>query len=756
VGKIILKNSLSLFNVINLALAAALLAVGSSRNTLFLFIVLANTAMGIFQEIRSKKTLDKLSILNRSPAKVLRGGEEVLLPQSEVVRGDTLLLEQGMQVCADGVLQSGYIEADESLLTGESDRIAKRPGSKVMSGSFVTGGRAEVSVEAVGEECYAVRLTRSARRAKKTKSRLLDAIRLIIRTITVLVVPLGLWLFYTTYGQDGYPLREAVEGAATSMQNTIPEGLVLLTGVTLTVGAMALARRRALVQSLPCIETLARADVLCLDKTGTITDGTMTLTDTEPLSGSHTRPELMLILSELMSATRDNNATASAIRSRAGSSSKWRPLEVVPFSSERKWSGASFRDKGTFVLGAPEYVLASLPPQLAAAARERAETGLRVLLLAHSPHALADFRLPPALTPAAFVLLSDTIRHDAAATFAFFVTEGVTLKVISGDHPATVSAVALRAGIPSAEKYVDMSAAPERIFYEALSEEYTVFGRVSPDQKKALVAAMQRRGHTVCMTGDGVNDIPAMRQSDCSVSMVTGSDAARSACDFVLMASNFSAMKDVLREGRRVINNIEKVASLYLVKVIYSLLLALIYIPLPFRYPFTIAQLQPANLFAVGIPTFFLALEPNFRKPAGLFFRNVLLHAAPAAFTVVCSILYVQAASFFFELPHEESSSMCVFLIAVVCFGLLVRVTKPLRLWHILMFSALALAYLLTITLVGDFFMLESLLTPHVFFYLPPALASYKFMALTARLFAKIADMLASLFEGLRSKSGDL
>jgi cation-transporting ATPase E len=275
------------------------------------------------------------------------------------------------------------------------------------------------------------------------------------------------------------------------------------------------------------------------------------------------------------------------------------------------------------------------------------------------------------------------------------------------------------------------------VFYEALAEEYTVFGRVSPDQKKALVAAMQRRGHTVCMTGDGVNDIPAMRQSDCSVGMVTGSDAARSACDFVLMTSNFAAMTDVLREGRRVINNIEKVASLYLVKVIYSLLLALIYIPLPFRYPFTIAQLQPSNLFAVGIPTFFLALEPNYRRPEGVFFRNVLLHAAPAALTVVLGILYIQTASYFFELPHEMSSTMCVFIIAVVGFGLLLRVTKPLRLWHIIMFALLFIAYALTLLYAGWFFMLESLLTPNAFFYLPPALASYKLMDVFARLFTR-------------------
>ncbi|MFV0352579.1 MAG: HAD-IC family P-type ATPase [Oscillospiraceae bacterium] len=720
VWTIIRKNTFTLFNLINLLLAIALLFVGPIKNILFLGVALCNTAMGIIQELRARRTLNKLSVLAQGKAEVLRDGQPITMEQAGVVVDDVLLLRTGAQICAGGiVLEAQGVEIDESLLTGETDKIQKQPGDKVLSGSFVVSGTARVHVTSVGQGSYANAITLTAKKEKKAKTPLMRTLNNIIRVLTVAILPIGALLFYQQYTGTG-SFASAVLGTSTAVLGIIPEGLILLTGVTLTVGALKLAGKKALVQTLPSIETLARVDVNCLDKTGTITDGTLSFEKLVP----QTTPEGFAIedaLREMMAALDDTNATAVTLRKAFVGKPQWHSTSQVPFASDRKWSSASFEDRGTFVLGAPGFVFENLKElPFYSTVTQYATDGYRVLCLAHSGDAaLQDKNLPQNLTCLGLIVLSDTIRPEAPDTFRFFENEGVTLKVISGDDPVAVSTIAQRAGISNAQKYIDVSQFAEDHNFATLAEEYAVFGRVSPVQKKGLIGALKQNGHTACMTGDGVNDVLAMKEADCSVAMINGSDAARGTCDFVLMTSDFSAMVDVLREGRRVINNIERVACLYLVKTIYSMLLAFLWMFMPGAYPFAPLQMTPINTFTVGIPSFFLALRNNYQKPAGQFAANILRHSLPSALTVVFNILVIYLASVLFGLSQAETSTMNVLLTGTVGFLTLWAASKPLEKPEYFLLGGLSVAFLLAFFVFGEFFNLESLLTRNAFFYLP-------------------------------------
>lgn len=719
VGQIIRHNVFTLFNLINLLLAAAIIAVGHWENAFFLGVAICNTLMGIFQEVRAKRTLDKLSILAQTTTTVIRNGQKVELGQEEVVLDDILFLASGKQICADSVVvEAEGLEVDESLLTGEGNNIPKQPGSKVLSGSFVTAGTAYVRVNAVGAGNFATALTIEAKKTKAPKSQLMATLNHIIRALTITIVPVGALLFSRLFITSGN-IRSSVLGATAAMLGMIPEGLILLTGVTLTVGALALARHKALVQSLSSIETLARVDVLCLDKTGTITDGTLSFEQFIPQKG-YTEDDAKKATGMLMAALEDTNATATALRAIFSAPASLPAVNAhIPFSSARKWSGASFAEEGSYILGAPSFVFTGQPPAFMAEATKFAAEGYRVLCLAHSKNILTGEQLPDDLRCVALVLLSDTIRKEAPDTFRFFEKEGVLLKVISGDDPATVSTIAAKAGLDGAEKWVDMSQFGEEDDFTKIVEEYVVFGRVSPRQKKELIAALKKNGHTTCMTGDGVNDVLAMKESDCSVAMINGSDAARSACDFVLMTSDFSSMVHVLQEGRRVINNIEAVASMYLVKTIYSTLLAVIYIFLPFPYPFAPLQMMPINSFTVAIPSFFLSLRRNFRRPSGRFIINVLENALPAALTVVFNILFIQLAGVWFGLSHQETSTINVLLTGMVGFILLVRISRPHTFKIKLLVAGCVVVFLAIMLFLAPYIMLGSLFTRNVLFYAP-------------------------------------
>ena len=735
VGRIYRKNILTLFNMINLTLALLLMIAGQPKNTLFLGIAVVNTTLGIIQELRSKRTLDKLSILNQSAVTALRAGKAVSLTPGEIVQDDILLIGAGGQIAADAViLESEGLEVNESLLTGESDNIPKRRGDTVLSGSFSVAGSATARVTAVGASSFATALTVEAKKVKDQTSRLMRLLRGIIRVLTMIIVPVGALLFYTQY-RSGGDITEALLGAAAAMTGMIPQGLVMLTGVTLTASAMSLAKRKALAQSLPGIETLARVDVLCLDKTGTITDGSLAFEQTVLMEG-YGEDEVRAAVAGLMGALRDDNLTAVALREAFGVSRNHSVLYTVPFSSARKWSGATVSSPSgreglvSYILGAPAFVFPSAEPL--PGAKALSERGYRVLCVARSSVPLRDGALPGDLSCMALLALSDTVRYNAPETFRFFAEQGVTLKVISGDDPLTVSHIAGKAGIAGAERAVDMSKASGDLTF--LVEENTVFGRVSPGQKRELIRALKSNGHITCMTGDGVNDVIAMKEADCGVAMLNGSAAARSASDFVLMSSDFSSMVNILNEGRRVINNIESVAALYLLQTIFVTLLSLFYIFLPYPFPYVPLQMTPVSFLTVGLPSFFLALRRRCSKPQDRFVAGILEHSLPAALTVLVSILVIQTAGVLFALEQGEISTMNVFCIGIVSFTLLARISRPLNRSMAALLSVLGAAYIGLFLLGGDLFALDSLFSRNAFFYLPLAVMAPRISGLAGGL----------------------
>ncbi|MDR0670831.1 MAG: HAD-IC family P-type ATPase [Oscillospiraceae bacterium] len=709
-GQIVRENLCTLFNLINLALAALILLVGDLRNVLFLGVALSNTAIGIFQELRAKRNIDRLSILTASKVAVVRAGDTRQIPQEELVLDDIMLLTTGNQICADGVVV--YAEAsemDESQLTGEARPVAKDVGDTVLSGSFVVAGRAFARVTAVSAASFAGRLTTEAHRGRRARSELMRSLRRMVRVLTVVILPMGALLFASDHLWGGAPFANAVLSTASAMIGMIPEGLILLTGIAFAMGALRLARRRTLVQSMPCMETLARVDVLCLDKTGTITDGTLTLADVRPLGGA-ARADAETALAALAWTLRDEGPTGRALRTRLTRDPGWRAEQRVAFSSARKWSGCFFAGHGAYVLGAPTFVLPDLGEALNRAVEALAADALRVLLLAHTDAPLAGDRPPAGLRPVALVTMADTVRPEAPATLSFFAKQGVAVKVISGDHPVTVSQVARRAGVAGAERCVDMSAQPEGAALAALSQEFVVFGRVSPHQKKALVEALQQSGRVVAMTGDGVNDVPALTQADCGVAMATGSDAARHAADIVLLDANFEAMIHVVREGRRVVGNTQRVASLYLVKTIYSTLLSLLFILLPIPYPFQPIQLSPISALTVGIPSFFLALRPTYRRIQGRFMGAVLRLSAPTALCIVASILLTHAAGQWLRLTFAQTSTVSALMTGLFGFLALRQAARPLDAGKRTMLLLLFAAFVAGFAWLGFFFSYAPLL----------------------------------------------
>lgn len=700
---IIWSNILTLFNFINVVLAVLVILAGKPLNALFLSVAIFNTCIGIYQELRAKKAVDQLSIVATAPIAVVRNGQEVEIPPDEIVLDDVIHLKSGDQVSSDGTLiHTEGMELDESLLTGESDTIRKKVGDKVLSGSLVTAGMGYIEVTAVGNSGYAAKLSLEAKKEKRPTSELMRILNKLIGVLTIVIIPIGVMYFYFKSNQlmekltisQGYAAtlgqvwRSSIVDTATIMIGMIPEGLMLLTSVAFAVGAINLARKKTLVQSMTSIETLARVDTLCLDKTGTITDGTMNVEEVQLLVPEEETKPVEEIMAALLSTLKDTNPTAVALRKKYNKNIPWKEEKIVPFSSKRKWSGATFEEEGTYIMGAPEFILKdNIPEELAGQIQGGAENGFRTLLLAHSSNPFGEEdELPADITPIALFLISDTIRKEAPATFKYFEDQGVTLKVISGDNPLTVSRIAMRAGITGTENYVDMSTIAPGTDMKKLVEENGVFGRVSPYQKRELILALKANGHITCMTGDGVNDVLALKEADCSVAMVDGSSAARSIADFVLLSSDFSNMIEVLKEGRRVINNIEEVASLYLVKTMYSALFAIIYMTIPYSMPYDSRQIGPVNMFTVGIPSFLLALFPNYARPKGRFLSNVMENALPAALTIVVDVLITQAFGIAFGLTDKEIATMCVFFIGMVGFILLFKICKAKN-WSAIMES---------------------------------------------------------------------
>ena len=706
--QIIMENTLTFFNFLNLVLLVLVLLVGSYKNSMFVGIIFINTVIGIIQEVRAKKTIDKLAILTESKTVVLREGKKWKISTEKLVVDDLIFLKAGEQVPADAKILEGNLEVNESLLTGEADNLPKNPGDELFSGSFVTAGQACCHIIHVGSDNYASRITSEAKEFKRHNSELRNSLNAILKVISIIIVPLGAMLFYKQYYFVGDNIRDSVVNMVAAVLGMIPEGLVLLTSVALTLGALKLAQKKTLVQELYCIETLARVDTLCLDKTGTITEGTMCVeavesypsvdeeisgvtTENAPESGeskndgtessdmtaisaasaaeaiakedgssilspqeefeagSETRSqedpekirEIEHIMGNLLSVLKDQNATADALRARFKVSQDMELDHVIPFSSDRKYSGAAFKDTGTYLMGAVQFLFPEGNPQLAEYCSGFAKEGLRVLVVAHSENVNEGTEIPAGLEPIGLLLLTDVIRAEAPDTLAYFESQGVDLKVISGDDPVTVSAIARRAGLKNAEQYVDATTITTQEQMDEAVATYSVFGRVTPQQKQAMVKSLQAQKHTVAMTGDGVNDVLALKEADCSIAMAEGSDAAKNIANVVLLDSNFAAMPEIVNQGRRVVNNIRTAASMFLIKTIFSVLLSLITIFFGDSYPFEPIQMSLISACAVGIPTFLLAQENNYEKIDHTFLRHVFMNAFPAAVTITGCVFSV-------------------------------------------------------------------------------------------------------------------
>ena len=695
--QIVRENTLTFFNFLNLVLLVLVLLVGSYKNAFFVCIIIINTLIGIAQEIRAKKTIDKLAILTAKKSIVIREGKKWTVPTEELVLDDLVCLKTGDQVPADAKVLEGSVEVNESLLTGESDNLPKNVGDELFSGSFVTAGEACCQIIHVGKDNYAAQITSEAKEFKRHNSELKNSLNAILKVISIIIVPLGALLFYKQYYIVGNTFKASVVSMVAGVLGMIPEGLVLLTSVALTLGALVLANKKTLVQELYCIETLARVDTLCLDKTGTITEGTMCVERVEswcesllrnltedkeepdegrmlqdqeiqpenaetqnPDTGSQTEAdqaetidetaalqdihEIEDMMGNLMYVLKDQNATIDALRKRFPTKTSMTPEHIIPFSSDRKYSGAVFEDRGTYLMGAAQFLFPEGREEILDVCQKYAQEGLRVLTLAHSSQMAEGTELPADLEPVALLLLTDVIREEAPDTLKFFDSQEVDLKVISGDDPVTVSAIAKRAGLKNAESYVDATTLETEEDLEAVSK-YSVFGRVTPQQKKEMVQALQKQGHTVAMTGDGVNDVLALKEADCSIAMAQGSDAAKNIANVVLLDSNFASMPHIVNQGRRVVNNIRTAASMFLIKTMFSVMLSLLTIFFGNTYPFEPIQMSLISACAVGIPTFLLAQENNYDKIDHTFLRHVFLNAFPAAITI----------------------SSCVFAIMLVC-----------------------------------------------------------------------------------------
>ena len=673
VWQIWLSNLFTFYNMLNIVLAVLVATTGSYRNMLFLGIVICNFFIGTIQELRAKRTLDKLSVLTAPTARVIRDGAETVLPCRELVLGDVIILGAGDQVTADGTVLGGEASVNESLLTGESDPMPKSAGSRLFSGSFIVSGECAAVLTAVGADSYAEKLTEQARRRPTEKSVLKNTMIKIIKGVSAFIVPMGIITFVNHYFVHHVGYTDSMISTVASMVGMIPDGLYLLTSMSFAVGAVRLAQRRTLTQQLYSLESLARADVLCLDKTGTITTGRMRVKSAVSLSGDN----IGAIAAEIYAHVPADNATAKAIVETYGAFSSREAACVLPFSSAYKYTAVSFGDEA-YMLGAPEFVLGDAFPSELARAEEYSADGTRVLVLCSAKQ---DRKLYKADKLLGFILIEDEIRPGAAETFDYFRKNDVEIKVISGDNPAAVAAIAKKAGISGAESYVDASRLSDEEL-AAAAPHTAVFGRVSPEQKRVLVHALQAAGHTVGMTGDGVNDVLALKDADCSVAMASGAQAACHAAQLVLLDSDFSVMPDVVLEGRRVINNIQRAASLFLMKTMYSFALAALLLFVPLQYPFAPIHLTLIGAVASGIPGVVLALEPNFRRVSKDFMSSVLKRAAAGAITIFCGVVFAMAFGKYLGITEDEISTVCVIftgissLVTLLCSCLPLSVLK--------------------------------------------------------------------------------
>jgi len=728
-GQILKKNIFTLFNLLNFAIAALLFAVGAYSNMIFIAIILTNIVIGITQELKAKKLVDELSVLNRPKAKALRDGKPAVVEIEDIVKDDVIILESGDQICNDGIVLDGAAEVNESLLTGESDAILKTTGSELYSGSFVVSGKCFARVTRVGKENYAVKLTEEAKRAKETPSELLGSMERVTRFTSFLIVPLGILLFLEAVAFRHALPANAVISSSAALLGMLPKGLALLIAVSLANGVIRLSKMNILVQNIYSLETLAHVDILCLDKTGTITDGKMTVKDILPLTN---RPdqELSSLIQSYLAACDDNNATFKALQERFGKAPVYQAIYKIPFSSLRKWGSVSF-ESGTVLVGAADKLIKNLPESV----ERQIGQGCRAIAIGfYNGVWQNDKELPDRIEPLSAVILTDHIRKNTAETLEYFRKEGVDVKIISGDHVKTVSMIARKAGLKSWESAVDLSDFGEDADYDSLCRKYSVFARVTPKQKQLLVRAMKRGGHQVAMTGDGVNDLLALREADCSIAIAEGSDASRQISRIVLLDSDFSNLPQVVLEGRKVINNVTRTAGVFFIKTIYSLLLSCFCLLLNMPFPFIPIQITLVDAFIEAYPSFLSIFESDTRRIRGSFLSTALKNAAPFALTITAGIIFISLTAPF---DTQQRQTILYLLLILVSMLSVVKSCIPFTASRVFICVTMALGAFSATRALPKLFEISVLTT---------AMGSYLLMAFAAMMF-----LLALLFVIKRS-----
>lgn len=696
IPQIIITSTFTLFNLLNIFLATCIILVGEYKNVLFLGVIVCNTVIGIIQEIKAKKVIDKLNLLSESKVKVLREGKQIEISHEEIVLDDLIILTSGDQVVIDSVIVSGECEINESAVTGEEKSILKKENDEILSGSFIVSGYIVAKVNHVAEDNYISVISKDAKKIKRNKSEIIRSLNKIIKVISFIIVPLGAVFFYIQYNLSGNTLANAVVNTVAALLIMIPDGLILLISTVFAIGVVRISKNKILVQNLYCSENLARVDVMCLDKTGTITEGIMEVKDIIPLSNT-SKEEQEKILNDICYFSKDNNSVMQAIKSKYNKTSNLVAKKVVPFSSKQKYSGITFRGNGTYILGAPEFVMKENYSKIQSQVERYVENN-RVLLIAYSKNEFISNDLPDNIEPLGLILLQDKIRSDAIKTIEYFKKQGVDLKIISGDNPKTVASIAKRSGFGEIN-FIDASKIESDEELRKKVRECNIFGRVSPFQKKKIVKFLQEDKHVVAFTGDGVNDVLALKQSDCSITIANASEAARNVSELILLDSDFSKMPYVVADGRKNINNLERSAVLFLTKTVYASILAIIFLFVDEFYPFIPIQTSLISVTTIGIPSFILALEKNEDLVQGKFLINVLKKVLPGALTVVFNIIIILILKELLNLTQEEVSTFSVILTSFTGFMVIYKLCVPFNLLRtvllIVLISLFTSSYLL-------------------------------------------------------------
>lgn len=706
---IIKSNVFTLFNLINLILSIALLYTGSYKNLMFMGVVICNSVIGIVQEVRAKKSIDRLELITSDSVKVIRDGKEIKIRPEEVVLDDIIKYSIGDQVVTDCSVAEGDCEVNESLLTGESDLIYKKAGDTLLSGSFVSGGQCYARAERVGKDNYSSKILNGVQYSKKACSEIMNFLKKLIKGISFAIIPIGILLFVNQYRTFSYEINPAIIGTSSALIGMIPEGLVLLTSTAFALSVIRLSKHNILMQDIYCVETLARVDTFCLDKTGTITQGILNVVGVVP-RGGYEKSQIYDAINMITGSLKDSNETFLALKREFNKNNDtYCAKETIPFSSSRKWSGAFFEDRGCYVIGAAGFIFDNISEEIQKTLDNYAKE-YRVLVLAHSDEPFCGGGLPHGLNLVAIILLKDKIRKNAQEVLELFAKQGVNIKIISGDDPVTVSNIAKEAGLQNTELFVDMSAIKNQDELKEAAQKYKVFGRVTPQQKRDLVKALKEQKHIVAMSGDGVNDVLALKEADCSIAMAAnGSDAARAVSQIILLDSEFSSLPRIVEEGRRVISNIQRASSLFLVKTIYSCILAVLFLFINVPYPFVPIQMTLISSLTIGIPSFILALEPNNLAVKKNIVKTILRNSVPFALIITVNIILSALAYIFLKIPEDQYSTMCVFLTGISEIILLYKISLPLNRTRKLLISSVMIAFLVAVLFLQDIFSLHLL-----------------------------------------------